>query len=318
MTTKPPTEHFAILGSGAVGGYYGAKLARAGHRVSFLARGAHLAAMREGGLQIRSPLGDFTVSVEATDDPSLVGPVDVVLFTVKSYDNDTALPMLVPLIGDRTVVLTLQNGIDSADEVAAVVGESHVLGGATYIATGLSQPGLIEQTGTHRKIVFGEVFGQRSRVSDRVAALGRLMEPADIEVETVVDARRQLWEKLIYLCPFAAFTGAARSPIGVLWNDLDTQARFMAAVAEVEAVALAEGVNVSATVTQEVREYMDSLPPETRSSMLIDLSQGKRIELDALQGTIVRRGQALGIATPIIGALYAELKPHAGGASALG
>ena len=316
MMNKPPTKHFAILGSGAVGGYYGAKLARVGHRVSFLARGAHLAAMREGGLQIRSPLGDFTVPVEATDDPSLIGSVDVVLFTVKSYDNDTALPMLVPLVGDRTVVLTLQNGIDSADEVAAVVGESHVLGGATYIATGLAQPGLIEQTGTHRKIVFGEVFGQRSRASDRVVALGRLMEPADIEVETVVDARQQLWEKLIYLCPFAAFTGAARSPIGVLWNDLDTQARFMAAVAEVEAVARAEGVNVSATVTEEVREYMDSLPPETRSSMLIDLSQGKRIELEALQGTIVRRGQALGISTPIIAALYAELRPHAGGASA--
>jgi len=313
MMNSPPTEHFAILGSGAVGGYYGAKLARAGHRVSFLARGAHLAAMRERGLQICSPLGDFTVSVEVTDDPSLVGPVDVVLFTVKTYDNDTALPMLAPLVDDRTVVLTLQNGVDSSKEVAGVVGEPHVLGGATYIATGLSAPGLIEQTGTHRKIVFGEVFGERSRVSDRVATLGRLMEPADIEIETVVDARPRLWEKLIYLCPFAAFTGAARSPIGKLWSDSGTQVRFMAAVAEVEAVARAEGVDVSVTVAREIREYMDALPAATRSSMLIDLLQGKRIEVEALQGTIVRRGQALGVATPIVTALYEVLRPYARG-----
>ncbi|HJO37007.1 MAG: 2-dehydropantoate 2-reductase [Vicinamibacterales bacterium] len=310
------TRQFAILGSGAVGGYYGAKLARAGHRVTFLARGAHLAAMRATGLQVRSVLGDFAVPAEATDDPASVGPVDVVLFAVKTYDNDTALPMLSPLVGDDTVVLTLQNGVDSSDELAGVVGEGRVLGGATYIATALSAPGLIEQTGTHRKIVFGEAFGDRSRVSDRVSALGQLMEAADIEVETVADARRRLWEKLIYLCPFASFTGAARSPIGKLWSDPDTRQRFMAAVAEVEAVARAEGVDVSNEVTQDIRAYMDSLPAATRSSMLIDLSQGKRIEVEALQGVIVRRGAALGVATPIVGAHYAVLKPHAGGASA--
>ncbi|MDP7671661.1 MAG: 2-dehydropantoate 2-reductase N-terminal domain-containing protein, partial [Vicinamibacterales bacterium] len=117
------TRQFAILGSGAVGGYYGAKLARAGHRVTFLARGAHLAAMRATGLQVRSVLGDFAVPAEATDDPASVGPVDVVLFAVKTYDNDTALPMLSPLVGDDTVVLTLQNGVDSSDELAGVVGE---------------------------------------------------------------------------------------------------------------------------------------------------------------------------------------------------
>lgn len=315
MTNEAPS-HFAILGSGAVGGYYGAKLARAGHRVTFLARGAHLEAMRERGLQIRSVLGDFAVPAEATNDPASIGPVDAVLFTVKTYDNDTALPMLSPLVGDATTVLTLQNGIDSSDEVAAVAGEERVLGGATYIATALSAPGLIEQTGTHRKIVFGEVFGDRSRVSDRVSALGQLMEAADIEIETVADARRRLWEKLIYLCPFASFTGAARSPIGKLWSDADTRERFMAAVREVEAVARAEGVKVSDEVTKDIRAYMEALPPATRSSMLIDLSQGKRIEVEALQGTIVRRGQRLGVPTPIVGAHYAVLKPHAGGAPA--
>ena len=310
------TSHFAILGSGAVGGYYGAKLARAGHRVTFLARGAHLAAMREHGLEIRSPLGDFTVAAEATDDPASVGPADVVFFAVKAYDNPSALPMLRPLVGDQTLVLTLQNGVDSADDVAQVVGERVVLGGAAYIATGVSRPGLIEQTETHRKIVFGEVFGSRAGVSARVVALGRLLESADIEIETVADARVRLWEKLIYLCPFAAFTGAARLPVGALWSDSATRDCFMAAVAEVEAVARAEGVAVSKTVTQETRDYMDSLPAATRSSMLIDLSQGKRIEVEALQGTIVRRGQAVGVPTPIIAALYAVLTPHAGGVPA--
>ena len=310
------TSHFAILGSGAVGGYYGAKLARAGHRVTFLARGAHLAAMREHGLEIRSPLGDFTVAAEATDDPASVGPADVVFFAVKAYDNPSALPMLRPLVGEQTLVLTLQNGVDSSDDVAQVVGERVVLGGAAYIATGVSRPGLIEQTGAHRKIVFGEVFGSRARVSARVVALGRLLESADIEIETVADARVRLWEKLIYLCPFAAFTGAARLPIGGLWSDPATRDCFMAAVAEVEAVARAEGVAVGETVTQEIREYMDSLPGATRSSMLIDLSQGKRIEVEALQGTVVRRGQAVGVPTPILAALYAVLTPHAGGVPA--
>ena len=315
MTTSPPS-HFAIVGSGAVGGYYGATLARAGHRVTFLARGAHLAAMRARGIEIRSPLGDFTIAAEATDDASSVGLVDVVLFAVKSYDNLTALPMLPPLVGEGTLVLTLQNGVDSSDEVASVVGERAVLGGATYIATGVSTPGVIEQTGTHRKIVFGEVFGDRAAVSSRVTALGRQLGSADIEVEAVADARVRLWEKLIYLCPFAAFTGAARVPAGALWSDRSTRDCFMAAVAEVEAVARAEGVPVSEVVTTEIRDYMDTLPAATRSSMLIDLSQGKRIEVEPLQGTVVRRGQALGVPTPIIAALYAVLKPHAGGAPA--
>ena len=315
MSPTSPS-HVAILGSGAVGGYYGAKLAQAGHRVTFLARGAHLEAMRERGLTIRSPLGDFTVAANATNDLASVGSVDIVLFAVKTYDNGSTLPMLKPLVGADTVVLTLQNGVDSADDVARAIGEEPVLGGATYIATGVSEPGVIEQTGTHRKIVFGEVFGSAARVSDRVAALGRLLESADIEVETVADARLRLWEKLIYLCPFAAFTGAARSPIGGLWSDPATQECFMAAVAEVEAVARAEGVAVSKAVTSEIRAYMDSLPAATRSSLLIDLSQGKRIEVDALQGTVVRRGLAAGVPTPIIAALYAVLKPHAGGVPA--
>src|SRR5262249_42376083 len=160
---------FAILGSGAVGGYYGARLARAGHDVTFIARGAHLAAIREHGLQIRSAaLGDFVAHGRAEEDTSTVGPVDVVLVAVQSYDNATALPLIPPMLGDSTAVLTVQNGVDSAGDVAVVVGEHRTLGGTTYIATALEAPGVIVQTGTHRRIVFGEVFGELPRTTDRV------------------------------------------------------------------------------------------------------------------------------------------------------
>lgn len=305
--------HFAILGSGAVGGYYGALLARAGHQVTFLARGAHREAIRQRGLLIRSPLGDFTVRGDAEEDPSRVGPVDAVVVAVKTYDNATALPLIRPLLSDRTVVLTLQNGVDSANEVAAIAGECAVLGGAAYVATALAQPGVIEQTGTHRRIVFGEVFGELPRLSDRVQQLRETFARADVQAEAVPDARPPLWEKFIYLAPFAGFTGAARLPIGPLWQDPHIRGQYLAAAAEVERLARAEGVELPPGAIDRVVEYTDALPPSTRSSLLIDLTQGRRLEVEALQGAVVRRGKGAGVATPIMAALYAVLKPHAGG-----
>lgn len=305
--------HFAIVGSGAVGGYYGAKLQRAGHRVTLLARGAHLAAMRQAGLRVQSPLGDFEIAVDATDDPASVGPVDVAVLAVKTYDNGTALPALVPLVDERTVVLTLQNGVDSADEVAAVVGRPAVVGGATYVATALARPGLIVQTGTHRRVVFGEVFGDLPRLSGRVERIAEALAGADIQAEPVPDARVPLWEKFAYLAPFAAFTGAARLPAGHVWSDAHARGSFLDAVEEVARIARAEGVPIAADLRERIVGYMDALPPTTRSSLLIDLSQGKPIEVEALQGSVVRRGRALGLPTPIMSALYAALKPHAAG-----
>jgi len=307
--------HFAILGSGAVGGYYGARLAWSGQKVSFLARGAHLRAIRDRGLMVWSPLGDFTVRAQAEEDPARVGPVDVVMLAVKTYDNASALPLLKPLLGPSTVVMTLQNGADSVDEVAAEVGQERVLGGPTYIATALTLPGLIEQTGTHRRIVFGEAFGDRTLVSERVLKIADVLLAADIQAEPVADARVPLWEKFIYLAPFAAFTGAARLPIGPLWADPAIREQFMAAVAEVESVARAEGVAVRepASLREYVIKYVDVLPPTTRSSLLIDLQQGKRIEVESLLGSVVRRGTAAGVPTPIMAGLYSVLKPWASG-----
>jgi 2-dehydropantoate 2-reductase len=306
--------HFAILGSGAVGGYYGAKLALAGQQVSFVARGAHLRAIRERGLVVWSPLGDFTVRAQAEADPATIGPVDVVMLAVKTYDNKTAVPMLKPLLGSSTVVLTLQNGVDSVDEVAETVGQDRVLGGPTYIATALSLPGLIEQTGTHRRIVFGEVFGDRSKVSARVVAMAAVLGAADIQAEAVPDARVPLWQKFIYLAPFAAFTGSARLPIGPLWSDPFIHDQFLMAVDEVARVAQAEGVALGPDWKDQVIHYVNVLSPATRSSLLIDLQMGKRIEVETLLGSVVRRGLAAGVPTPIMAGLYAALKPWAGGA----
>lgn len=308
--------HVAILGSGAVGGYYGAKLVRAGADVTFLARGAHLAAMRRAGLTIRSPLGDFTVPVRAEDDPARVGRADLVILAVKTYDNPAALPMLPPMVRGDSVVLTLQNGVDSVDEVASVVGESAVLGGATYVATALVAPGEIVQTGTHRRIVFGEVFGELPRLTDRVRRLAALLGAADIEVEAVADARVPIWEKFIYLAPFAGFTGAMRLPAGAVWGDPFVREQFLAAVDEVAAVGRAAGVPIGPDLAPRIVAYMNALPPATRSSLLIDLAQGKRLELEALLGAAVRRGRAANVPVPILRTLYAVLRPYAGGAPA--
>ncbi|MCC7177254.1 MAG: 2-dehydropantoate 2-reductase [Acidobacteria bacterium] len=299
---------FAILGSGAVGGYFGAKLARAGHEVTFIARGAHRDAIRARGLEIRSAkLGDFIVKAPAESDTTRVGPVDVVIVAVKAYDNDTAFPMIPPLVGPDTAVLTLQNGVDNVNQLAAVVGEARVLGGTTYVATALEAPGLIVQTGVHRSIIFGEVFGARG-LTARVQAMAGVMSPADIQVTAVPDARTPLWDKFVYLVPFSGFTGAARLPIGYIWTFPHVREMFYAASREVAAIAAAEGVSISPNRFETLEEYMTNLPPSTRSSLLIDLEQGKRIEVEALQGAAVRRASAHGVPAPIVSTLYATLK----------
>lgn len=310
---------FAILGSGAVGGYFGAKLAKAGQDVTFVARGAHLEAIRHKGLEVRSPsLGDFVVRAPAESDTARIGPVDVAIVSVKAYDNATALPMLTPLVGPETVVLTLQNGVDSVNEVAAVVGERHVLGGTTYVATALEGPGLIVQTGVHRSIIFGEVFGlpdvalatsgDVNRITPRVQALADILAAADIQVTPVADARVPIWDKFVYLVAFSGFTGAARLPIGPIWKHPHVREAFYATSREIAAIAQAEGVTISANRFETLKEYMDHIPPTTRSSLLIDLEQGKRIEVEALQGAAVRRAAKHDVPVPIVSTLYAVLK----------
>lgn len=307
----------AILGSGAVGGFYGALLARQGHDVAFVARGPHLDAIRAHGMRVRGAVGDFAAKGRAGSDTSTLGEADLVIVAVKTYDNATALPLLAPLVGPSTAVLTLQNGVDSVDEVAAVVGERHVLGGSTYVATAIAEPGLIEQTGTHRRIVFGEVFpppGSASMAAEpsaRVREIAAAMREADIQAEAVADARPAIWEKFVYLAAFAGFTGAARLPIGPLRETPGFVDLALRACAEIAAVARAEGVPLPDDLADRQRAYIDALPASTRSSLLIDLQSGKRIEIESLPGSVVRRAAAAGIDVPIMRTLYAVLKPWA-------
>lgn len=302
----------AILGSGAVGGYYGALLARAGHDVAFVARGAHLEAIRAHGLRVRSAaVGDFAAHGRADSDPSTLGEADLVIVAVKTYDNGTALPLLMPLLGAETTVLTLQNGVDGADEVAAVAGKERVLAGATYIATAIAEPGVIEQTGEHRRIVFGEVFEAASEPTPRVRAIDAAMREADIHAEAVPDARPALWEKFVYLAAFAGLTGAARLPIGPLRELPGFLDIALAACGEIAAVARAEGISLPDDLTARLQAYIEALPASTRSSLLIDLQSGKPIEVESLPGSVVRRAEAVGVDVPIMRTLYTVLRPWA-------
>ena len=307
---------FAVIGAGAVGGFYGALLSKAGHDVAFVARGAHREAMLAHGLKILSApeaVGDMAVHCRVESDPAKIGPVDVVILAVKTYSNAETLPTLAPLFGPHTSILTLQNGVDSAEQLAAVFGEEKVIGGATYIAAGIEAPGVIRHLGTLRRIVFGEYFNPGAALSPRVAALEPVFTGANIQTEAVPDIRLRLWEKFIYLAPMAAFTGASRLPIGPVWDDPFIREMYLSAVDEVERVARASGIPVPPGVRNRITDYTAAAPKTMRSSLLIDLSKGKKIEVEALQGSVVRRGQAVGVPTPIMSALYAVLKPYAEG-----
>jgi 2-dehydropantoate 2-reductase len=298
----------AVIGAGAVGGYYGARLAQAGHDVAFMARGTNLDVLRTRGLAIASSLGDATVAVTAEEDASRIGPVDLVLFAVKTYSTRGALHHLPPLLGPRTSVLSLQNGVDSADELAPAVGADHLLAGATYIVATLTSPGVVQHTGTARRVVFGEAFGERA-LTPRVAEIQRTLAGADIQAEAVADARVPIWEKFIFLAPFAGLSAAARLQLGPLWSQPSFRAVYDRAMAEVESVARAEGIAVPPDVRAQKLAYLDNTPAASRSSMMMDLVAGRPIELEALLGSVVRRGETHGLATPVMETLYAVLKP---------
>ena len=210
-------------------------------------------------------------------------------------------------------MLTLQNGVDSVNDLAACIGEEPVLGGTTYIAAALSAPGVIQQTGTHRRIVFGEVFGRLPRLSPRVQAIHEALAGADIQSEAVGDGRVPIWEKFIFLVALAGFTGASRLPIGPLWADPGIRAQFLDACREVERVARAEGVQIAPDVIERITAYVDGIPGTMRSSLLIDLAQGKRIEVEALHGSVVRRAALAGVPAPIMSTLYAGTEAIRGG-----
>lgn len=300
----------AIFGSGGVGGYFGGKLASSGEDVTFLARGAHLTALQTDGLRITSPLGDVHVpKVQATDRPQAVGPVDIVLFTVKLYDVDASAATLAPLIGPETAVVTLQNGVDAMDMVARHVGARHVAGGAAYIVAVIDTPGHIRHT-TAQQLVFGERDGRRS---DRLVALEEAGLRAGFQAKASTDVQSDLWVKFIRLATWSGMTAATRSPLGVLRDTPETYEMMVAAIEEVIAVGRAKGINLPADVMDTTIALMKGFPPGSKSSQLEDLERGRRLELPWLSGAVVRIGREVGVPTPIHQFMNAVLTPFVNG-----
>ena len=301
----------AVMGSGGVGGYLGGRLATGGEDVIFIARGAHLAAIRGHGLRIGSALGDARVQpAQASDDPARVGPVDLVIFAVKLYDTEAAAIATRPLVGPATGVVTFQNGVDSVDVLARILGREHVVGGVAQIASVVAEPGVIRHTGTMARFAFGELDG---RASARVEALAAALSAAAVDHAVSDAVQRDIWAKMVFLATFAGLTALMRLPIGPIRTDPETRALYEAGVAEALAVARARGITLAEDFVAATLARTDQLPAAMKSSMLEDLERGRRLELAWLSGAIVRMGKELGVPTPVHGFITTGLKLHASG-----
>jgi 2-dehydropantoate 2-reductase len=298
----------AVYGAGGVGGYFGGRLAQAGADVQFIARGAHLRALREHGLRVRSVKGDFALQVPASDDPAGIGPCDYVLFCVKAFDTEAAAARLEPLLGDDTAVMSLQNGVDNEEKLARAIGDRHVMGGAAYIFAGIGEPGVIVHTGGPTRIVFGELDG---RVSERAQRLLAACQQAGFGAELSRSIKTVLWAKLAFICAQAGMTAAVRLPIGEIRTVDSTWSAFQRLVAEVAAVAAADGTPVPQSAQEQALQIAQGLEPGGFSSLHDDLVAGRPMELDALHGFVVRRAEAHGVPVPMSEAVFAILAPWA-------
>jgi 2-dehydropantoate 2-reductase len=312
----------AVVGAGGVGGMLGALLARAGKDVTFVARGANLRALRADGLTLKTLTeGDVHLKVRATDDPREIGPVDLVLFCVKTYDVVAAAHHAVPLVGAGTLILPPQNGVEAADQIAAVLGKGPVLGCAAVAGGTLVAPGVVAQKVRRQHIKFGELDGGASRRTDDLRDFLRdgLLR-GGIETEVSQDMRREIWEKLMLTCVTLGLVSLTRLPVSALFSCPPTAALARGLMEEAAAVARAKGVSVAEIRGEELFDWLRKLAeanPAARGSMYFDLIEGRRLELDAINGAVSRMGKELGVATPLNTAVYAGLAPYADGAPAL-
>ena len=304
----------AVMAAGGVGGYFGGRLAAAGHDVTFFARGTHLAAIRNKGLAIESVHGGVRIeNAQATDDPTSVGPVDIVLFAVKLWDTEKAAAQLHPLIGPSTRVITFQNGIDSVERLAPIVGQEHAVAGIAYIATVIETPGVIKQTSQFARISFGRSDG---KADPHLEAFAAAAKAAGIDAAISPSIEVERWEKFVFLVAMSALTSAMRQPIGPIMADPDTAPWFEKVMREVAAIAKAKGVPLAPDFVDKRLEFVRSggTPPTMKASMAHDLERGNRMELDWLSGKVVQLGRELGVPTPANDAIYAMLKLHRMGA----
>lgn len=298
----------AVMAAGAVGGYFGGRMAAAGHDVSFIARGAQLDALRKNGLTIESTLGDLRLNaVKATSNPHEAGPVDVVLFAVKLWDTEAAAEAARPLVGPQTRVITLQNGVDSVERIAPILGEDHVAGGSAYIASVVAAPGVIKHTSPFAKMVCGRIDG---RPDAQLAAFASAAQRAGIDIVVSDNIDRDRWQKFVFLVALSGATGATRMPLGPILADPDTRALFRGLMEEVIAVGRAKGVALTPGFVEDRMTFADAAPPGMKASLLHDLERGNRLEVDWLAGKVAALGRELGVSTPVNAAVYAALKLH--------
>lgn len=299
-----------VMGTGGLGGYFGGLLARAGEDVTFVARGAHLRALVEHGLRVRSVDGDFALPVRAVERPSDAGPVELVLFAVKTYDVDGAGEAIRPAVGRETAVLCLQNGVDTEDRLTAMLGRGPVLGGVTYVAGAIEAPGVIRHTGLPGDIIFGEMDGT---VTPRVRTIDAALSRAGIKSQVTAEIVRVLWEKFVFICAAGGMTALTRVVLGEVWDHAESREMFRGLMEETAAVGRARGIRLDGVVERQmafVDELVHGSGYHTRASLYHDLAAGKRMELDALCGAVVRMGREAGVPTPLSFAVVAALRPH--------
>lgn len=300
----------AIIGAGGVGGYFGGRLAAAGEDVVFIARGAHLAALRSEGLRVKSANGDLVLAVNATDDPAAAGTAHVVMIATKLWSTDEAIAAARVLLDPAGCVVSFQNGIEAEDRLVEAFGAAQVLGGVANIAAAIDSPGVIRHTGTMALLQFGELDNAHS---PRVLALLEACRRAGIEARIPDDIHKALWEKFVFLASLSGMTTLVRLPLGPIRQDPDTRALFRQLAAEVVAVGAARGVALNDATVDLVMKRLDTLPAQMHASMLGDLQRGLRLELPWLSGAVVREGERLGVATPGHRFVYVALKLHADG-----
>jgi len=301
----------AVIGAGGIGAIYGASLAKAGADVTFVARGAHLAAMRERGLKIEGDRGEMHISpAQATDDPSDIGPVDIVLFCVKLWDVESAGATIRPLIGPETGVIPLQNGVDAHERLIPVLGREAVMGGTAFVTGSIVAPGIVRQTGTYQRMTFGELDGT---ISPRGKRLAELCAAAGFDGVLSPDVLVPLWDKFTMLVPLANVNALTRAPLGKYRADPDTWSLVLGSVHETVAVGRAEGINLAPDAADKAIALIRSMPDHHMTSMGNDLLRGNRLELPWFAGKVVELGRKHGVPTPVNSFVYAALKLYADG-----
>ena len=302
----------AVMGAGSVGGYLGGMLGRGGHEVSLIARGAHLTAIRERGLRVVRDSEEFTVRCAATDNPADVGPVELALLTTKTYQNSAAVPAMAPMVGPDTTVLCLQNGIDSYLTPAEAFGAGRVMAGAVYIEAGRDSPGVARQAGDVVRVVFGETDGS---LSERGRAIADAFNASGVPAELTEDIRTGLWSKFLFIATMAGVTSMARATLAELMPRPEWREVVVGCLQEIEAAGRANGVNFPPDIYQTTLAYIENNLADLQASMHTDVTAGRPLELEALNGAVVRAGRAAGVPTPINDVIYAMLKPLVGGVS---